>query len=335
MAAGSASVDTMLADAISKMDALNKRMDALETTTKNPIKGDDDDDKKDDATTLKHKIKDDDDDDDDKKDDAFVAKKAVAKGDDDDDDDKKDDAFPPKKKKDDSKKADAKKADAKKGDDGELEIKHEPEKKKDSKKADASKKSDDDDDDDKKDDAAKKSDDDDDDAKKKDDSVKADDIRVLRKQISDQQGVIDKLQALMKPRSDDEHAAFADAQAKADAVFNGFGKRAPRPMEGEALIDYRKRMATALKPHSTVWKDAKLSKLDDHTFGIAEDAIYADAAVAAANPVDLGAGELRMVTKVDPTTGVRSNMFYGKESFVKGMGRPGRRVQSFRTLASQ
>jgi len=44
---------------------------------------------------------------------------------------------------------------------------------------------------------------------------------------------------------------------------------------------------------------------------------------------------LRMVTKIDPATGVRSNVFYGKESFVKGMGRPGRRVASFRTLASQ
>src|SRR6516164_5267148 len=97
MAPGSASVDTMLADAISKMDALQKRMDALETGegSKNPIakgdaakKSDDDDDKKDDATTPKHKILDD------------------------DDDDKKDDAFPPPKK--------GKAMD----DDGELEIKH-------------------------------------------------------------------------------------------------------------------------------------------------------------------------------------------------------------------
>ena len=318
-ASATASVDSMLADAIAKMDALNKRMDALETTTKNPIKGDDDDDKKDDATKLKTKIKDDDDDDDDKKDDAFVAKKALAK--DDDDDDKKDDAFPPKKK-DDSKKADAKK----KGDDGELEIKHEPEKKEG--KEDSAKS---DDDDDKKDDS-KKSDDDDD--KKKDDS-RADDIGTLRKQIADQASVISKLQALMKPRSDDEHAAFADAQAKADSVFNGFGKRAPRPLEGESLMDYRKRLATALKPYSTMWKNSKLSRMDDDTFANVETQIYTDAATAAATPIDLGEGELRMVTKVNPATNQRYHDFYGKESFVKKMGRPGRRVQSFRTLASQ
>ena len=139
----------------------------------------------------------------------------------------------------------------------------------------------------------------------------------------------------MKPRSDDEHAAFADAQAKADAVFNGFGLRAPRPLEGEALFDYRRRLATKLKMHSPVWKDVKFSKLPDQAFEIAEVQVYADAERAASQPVDLNPGELRMVTKIDPMTGVRSNVFYGQESFVKGMGRPGRRVQSFRTLASQ
>ena len=51
MAGASASVDTLLADAISKMDAMTKRMDALETGEgkKDPIKGDNDDKKKDDA----------------------------------------------------------------------------------------------------------------------------------------------------------------------------------------------------------------------------------------------------------------------------------------------
>lgn len=327
--AGSASVDTMLADAIKKMDALHSRMDALETGEghKNPIKGDaakkaddDDDDKKDDATTPKNKICDDDDDDkkdsakadddDDKKD---SAKKDSKKADD-DDDDKKDDAFPPKK--------------GKKADDGELEIKHEPGKK-DSKKAD--------DDDDKKDSAkkdSKKADDDDDDDKK-DDAAKADSIADLRRQIKDQSSTIRRLEALMKPKSDDEHAAFADAQARADAVFNGFGQRAPRPLEGEGLVDYRKRLATKLKSYSPAWKSVKFSVLPEEAFSIAENQVYADAIAAASNPTDLEAGELRQVTKTDPTTGVRTIVFYGKESFVKGLGRPGRRVQSFRTMASQ
>jgi hypothetical protein len=329
----------MLADAISKMDALTKRMDALETGEghKNPIKGDDDRSKrKDDATKSKA---DDDDDDDDAKDDATTPKSKIladAKG-----ASEKDDAASVSDASD-SVKGDAKKkADAaKKGDDGELEIKHKGEekgdskKKSDSKKADAKAKSDDDDDaKDDDDDDDKKSDDDDDD-KKDDAAKKADSVGILRRQISDQAAVIARLERMMKPKTDDEHAAFADAQARADSVYQGFGKHAPRPLEGEGLMDYRKRLATNLKMHSSMWKNVKLSKLDEEAFEPIETQIYADASSAAANPLDLEAGELRMVTKIDPTTGVRSNLFYGKESFVKQMGRPGRRVASFRTMGS-
>ena len=335
MAADSVSVDALLADAVTKLDALTKRMDALEVPagTRNPIKGDDDDDdkkSKSDGAAASAKS---DDDDDDRKDDATKPKTVIK----DDAGAKKaaDAGFPPAKVKKDSKK---------RGDDGELEIKHGKE------KDDSAKKSDDDDD--KKDDAfpppkkakddSKKSDDDDDDRrddddddKKKDDSARADEISSLKKMISDQQNVIGRLEAMMKPRSDDEHAAFADAQAKADAVFNGFGERAPRPLEGESLVSYRKRLATKLKTHSQAWKAVPLSKLPEEAFSVAEVQIYADAERAAAHPVDLAEGELRMVTKIDPATGRRYNDFYGKESFVKQMGRPGRRVASFRTLASQ
>jgi len=338
-AADKVSVDTMLADAISKMDALTKRMDALEVGEKKIIKGDDDDDKKSksDSKAAASRGDDDDDDDDKRKDDALAHPKNKilddAKG-----NPKADAGFPPSKmKKDDD--------DDKRDDDGDLEVKHKDDsakkdsKKADAKKADAKAKSDDDDDD-KKDDAEgpdkdKEKCDDDDDDKKKDDAVKADAIADLRKQISDQAEIISRMQAMVKPRSDDEHAAFAEAQSRADAVFAGFGERAPRPLEGEALFDYRKRLATKLKKHSNTWGKVKLSELPQSAFDIAETTIYNDATSAAATPVDLKAGELRMVTKIDPTTGVRSNVFYGTESFVKQMGRPGRRVQSFRTMQSQ
>lgn len=326
-AADQVSVDAMLADAISKMDALTKRMDALEVGEKHIIKGDDDDDKK--RDDAKSKSKSDDDDDDDRKDDAKSKGDAIT--------------APKTKILDDAKatsKADAGKSSSK-VDDGELEIKHGKEKD-DALPPQLKKARGDDDDDDKKDDAFPppkkgkvKDDDDDDDKKKKDDAVKADAVAELRKQISDQAEIIGRLQSMMKPRSDDEHVAFADAQARADAVFAGFGERAPRPLEGESLFDYRKRLATRLKKHSPTWNKVKFSELPESAFKIAEDTVYNDAISAAANPVDLAAGELRMVTKIDPTTGVRSNVFYGKESFVKNMGRPGRRVASFRTLASQ
>src|SRR5215469_4701344 len=296
MAAGTASVDTMLADAIKKMDALGARMDALETGTgsKNPItKGDDDDDDKKKRDDKSAKADDDDDkrhrgdDDDDKK----KRDDKSAKADDDDDDKKKDDA---------------KKPPFAKGDDDD-------------------RKRDDDDDDRKRDD---------DDDRKRDDTARADaaETRRLLREQSDQ---IKRLESLLKPRSDDEHAAFADAQARADAVYNGFGLRAPRPLEGEGLVDYRRRLAAKLKMHSPVWKDVKLSQLPDTAFGIAETAIYSDAEGAASRPIDLQPGELRMVTKIDPVTGGRVNVFYGQEHFTKAMGRPGRRIKSFNTQASR
>jgi hypothetical protein len=296
---------------LSKLDTLGTRMDALETGTgsKNPLKAD-----------------------------------KGRKDDDDDDDKKKDDEFPPKEKEEEEKKDD--------DDEGEQDPdKKAPppsaDKKKDARKDQGAsmpppaaksaapppprvdKKKDDDDDDDKK----KDDDDDDDDAKRRDAALKADAVerRAMKKRLDAQDAEIRRLNALMKPRTDDEHAAFADTQARADVVFAGFGKHAPRPLEGETHVTYRKRLATLLKSHSPQWSKVKFSQLPDAAFEIAEKTVYADATAAAANPTDLEDGELREVTHTDPRTGLKTNFFYGKESFVKSMGRPARRVTGIRT----
>ncbi len=301
---------------LSKLDALGARMDALEVGagSKNPLKGDKGGRK--DAEGGKP-----------------FAGAAKPFG------DKKDDEFPPPKEKDDDEDEDEDKdkepkADKKKDDDDEDEGKGEQDpdkkppplaadKKKDESKKDAKKdefpppKDKDKDEDDKKDD-------------KKDDA-KADSVKSLQRQLADQNREILRLASLMRPRTDDEHAAFADVQAKADTVFAGFGKRASRPLEGESLLRYRKRLATELKPYSQRWQKVKFSQLPDEAFSVAEEMVYADAMEAAANPTDLGDGELREVSRTDPRTNQRTIVFYGKDSFVKSMGRPARRVASFRT----
>jgi hypothetical protein len=292
---------------LSKLDELGTRMDALEVKggSKNPLKADkgrkDEDEK-----PFPPKA--------DKKSDEFPPPKEKDDDDEDEDKDKKDDEFPPPKDK----------------DEDEPDKKPPPlaaDKKKDAKK-----------------DAApppppvadkKKDDDEDEDDKKEEkDDAKADSVNALKRQLANQDREIARLAALMKPRSDDEHAAFADVQAKADSVFAGFGKRAPRPLEGESLIRYRKRMATELKPYSSRWQKVKFSQLPDEAFSVAEEMVYADAMEAAANPTDLGDGELREVQRTDPRTGLKTIVFYGKDSFVKSMGRPARRVASFRTQSA-
>lgn len=132
---------------------------------------------------------------------------------------------------------------------------------------------------------------------------------------------------LPKQRSDKDYAEMADAQARADSVFQAFGDSAPRPLDGELLMDYRRRMARSLQVHSATWKDSDLSKIaDDVAFGNAEAQIFADAIAASNNPADLEPGQLRMITKVDRETGVRMNTFVGRGTFIGAMRPPARRV---------
>lgn len=123
--------------------------------------------------------------------------------------------------------------------------------------------------------------------------------------------LVQTAQLTPKPVTDAEYAAMADAQAKADSVYSAFGKQANRPLNGEDLLSYRKRLAAPLKSHSAAWKDVDLAKLDASVFAIAEAAIYADAHAAAINPVDVGEGGLRSVTK-DTGTGHKITTFYGR-----------------------
>jgi hypothetical protein len=175
----------------------------------------------------------------------------------------------------------------------------------------------------KKRDAKRDDDDDEDDDDKRRDAAIADAVeqnRTLERRLSEQDKLIAKLTAMLKPRSDEEHAAFADAQAKADAVFEGFGKQAPRPLEGESLLNYRKRLATALRPHSQTWQKVPFSTLGEEAFAIAEAQVYADAARSASTASNLGEGEMREVTRTNPRTGLKTTVFYGADSFVKEMG---------------
>jgi hypothetical protein len=49
----------------------------------------------------------------------------------------------------------------------------------------------------------------------------------------------------------------------------------------------------------------------------------------AINFANFAPGEIRLVPWIDPQTGRKENRFYGTESFVKQMTRPGRRVVRF------
>lgn len=111
--------------------------------------------------------------------------------------------------------------------------------------------------------------------------------------------------------TDEEYTQLADAQAKADSVYMGHGKHAPRPLDGETVGGYKRRLAKGMQHFSTQWKDIDLIDINDKAFAVAETTIYADADMASRSPPDIGPGKMRMRTNVDEETGRRVNEFHG------------------------
>jgi hypothetical protein len=200
-------------------------------------------------------------------------------------------------------------------------------------KGDSKRKDDDDDDDDRRDskrkDSRRKDDDDDDDDRR---DARADEAITVRRGDWDRiNRRIDRL-ASREMMPEEDQMRFADAQSRADSVYGLFGKRAPPFQSGEGYDSYRRRLVTGLRQHSPDWKDVKMSELPVKAFEAAEKAIYADAAVAANNPVDLGEGELRQIVQRDPLTNQTMVLYKGKTSFIKGFSRAGQRVRRVNTF---
>jgi hypothetical protein len=134
--------------------------------------------------------------------------------------------------------------------------------------------------------------------KAKADADKEAEEKAAAKADSDFNARVDAAVAARLPRevSDTDRAAMADAQAKADSVAHAFGDSAPRPLNGETLLAYRKRLASKYKDHSPAWKDVDLTAIGDASvIGIAEKQIYADAQAAASSPTISAAEGMREI----------------------------------------
>jgi len=159
------------------------------------------------------------------------------------------------------------------------------------------------------------------------DKARKDTEEETRKRIADLE------EKMPKELSDSDYKEMAETQAKADKVHAAFGDSAPRPLQGENLLAYRKRLANGLKTHSKAWKDVDVYKLDAHVMGIAEPQIYADAMDAALHPVDLPEGNLREIVSVD-TTGRRITSFAGQpKSWMQNFSSNRRRLAGIRNAS--
>jgi 8-oxo-dGTP pyrophosphatase MutT (NUDIX family) len=140
---------------------------------------------------------------------------------------------------------------------------------------------------------------------------------------------IDAIEKMMpKERDDADIRTMTDAQAKADAVYRAFGKSAPRFLNGEGELDYRRRLVREFQSHSPTWKPVDLGALADATaFTVAETAIYADAMAAAMDSRGTEVGMLRMVPG-QTASGHREIKFFGDpRGFINRFSGTGRAVR--------
>jgi hypothetical protein len=135
--------------------------------------------------------------------------------------------------------------------------------------------------------------------------------------------------------SEQEHFdAARKFQAYYDEALRKVGARAPQPILGETVNHYRRETLRNLKrtflPQNHPLYEVQYRDLKADALGIFEPQLLSTCVVEANNPCHVEPGELKKIEEIDPYGQVKTIRWVGPESFVKAMGRPGRRVQSFR-----
>ena len=131
-------------------------------------------------------------------------------------------------------------------------------------------------------------------------------------------------------RKDEEEAAMCDAQAKADSVFASFGKSASRPLKGEGLMSYRKRLLRGLQAYSDSYKTVNLASIKDaQILSIAEKTIFADALMAARSPSMFGADQLIEINEKDRAGRTITKFKGAMEAWLGDFKVPSMRVKEF------
>jgi hypothetical protein len=103
---------------------------------------------------------------------------------------------------------------------------------------------------------------------------------------------------------------FADAQLRADAAYQAWGKQASHALAGESVRDFRIRLLSGLKQHSKRYRDSDLTTVGDETVFNDIERVILDDAVKASNEPGDATGVLRKVTSRDDM-GRITTKFYG------------------------
>jgi hypothetical protein len=118
-----------------------------------------------------------------------------------------------------------------------------------------------------------------------------------------------------------------------DQTLRKVGARAPQPVLGETVNHYRRETLRNLKrtflPQNHELYQVQYRQLKADALQILEPQLLDACVTEANNPCHVPVGELRKVEEIDQYGQVKTIKWIGQESFVKAMGRPGRRVTSF------
>jgi hypothetical protein len=126
------------------------------------------------------------------------------------------------------------------------------------------------------------------------------------------------------------HQAIVDMQEQWTDPLRAWGMTARAPRSDESYDDFRRNMCAEQKKRLPVNHDLRRTKYWDlraDAFNVMEPMLMRAVAEAGHSPDSAPSGGMRMVE--DPFTKIRT--FIGKESFVKAMSHPVRRVVSFWT----
>jgi len=113
-----------------------------------------------------------------------------------------------------------------------------------------------------------------------------------------------------------------------DATLRKVGMRAPQPVLGQTVNDYRRETLRTLKrtflPQNHELYRIQFRGLPADVLNPFETQLLSACLVEAYNPQHVPPGELRKIEEFDEYGKVKTIKFIGQESFVKAMGRPGR-----------
>jgi hypothetical protein len=138
----------------------------------------------------------------------------------------------------------------------------------------------------------------------------------------------------------DKYRAYYDEE-----LTRHVGARPPEPFPGQTVTDYRIEALRSFKQsylpqthklYGVNFRRTRASFRNDAAglnafLSTIEPQVLAACRTEAWNPLHVPKGELKQIEVFDQTGRLKMTEFVGQESFVKAMGRPGRRVASFWT----